>query len=198
MKEVYSERGAIRALKFFQDTLEKRFATDNTYLPNNRALVFGCVIAYKGECSFNYLKRTFPVAKLTLENTLDMLIKEGLVQEVKEDKYYRWNGPEGVKSEINITTDSLYLFANALMNVTDYVGTYKVASWNIITMIIETTLYTERSTPAIKYGSAEMRAVTNPNRIAYRKQMENWGFIKPTGKRSQYRLNKYAYLLGTK
>lgn len=195
MKEVYSEKGALRAVKFFQDTLSKRNLEGAL---NNRALILGCMLAYKGECSYGYLRKLLPVARLTLDKTLEDLIKAGAIQEVKEDKWYRFNGPEGNKSDLDVNTEALYLFANALMNVPEYVNTYHVASWNIIAMVIEITLYTERSTPAVKYGTDEMKTVTNPNRIAYRKQLESWGFIKPTGKRSQYRLNKYAYLLGTK
>lgn len=211
MQERFNLEQAVVAARFFDHMISNKDSKE-LYLNNsNKCLLFATAIAYYGECSSTKLKRTFPV--INIKDATKILVDNNIITETPTGKYgeymYKYVGDEVVDyknpdSYNKTMTNMLYLFANCLLNMDVYIKTYKMGSWNVLALMLETTLKVSYTTEFITLGKNDIMSVTGntSNKLSTRKLLHEYGVLRPNfsddGERvadGKYMLNRRAYVI---
>ena len=102
--------------------------------------------------------------------------------------------------------DTLYVFANCLMNMDMYIGKYGIKSWNMLALMIEAALKSAHTTQYVDLSQNSILSIPGypANKMSCRKSLEEIGVIKPriAGGKSinggMFTLNKHAYVMEKK
>lgn len=205
MQEKFRSTAAMRAALVFKKIINddiKKAELNNS----NKALIMLTTIAYFGECSATKLKRALPVQ---LTPTIDELVNLGYVTKRREGKEVTYKYKDKLTLNYNskeFNESTLYLFANALMNISTYFSKFDVRSWNVLALMLETALKEKFDNNPVDITEGTIKSVigNTANKLLARKTLENLGVIRSTEYRGgrafggQYKLNKEAYIIEVK
>lgn len=205
MQEKFGVMAASRAaavFKKFLDNPEKKEEINSS----NKTLIILTTLAYFGECSKTKMKRAIPVS--SLDASLEELVKLGYITRHKDGKevYYKYIVPYGFnpnKQQFNDNT--LYLFANALMNMSTYIKQYNITAWNILALMLEAALKCTFEGKSVNLTESNIKSIAGAanNKLLVRKNLERMGVIKAANMKERayggdYLLNKKAYIIEIK
>lgn len=197
MTVFYDNESASKAIKSFE-----ALCRDNRKAINGsgKALITATMMAYYGTFKTEQIKKHLG----NYSEVQALLIKNGILSVDKSTYPYNYvfnYTALGVDEKTKVSDDIAFLFSNALFNMKEYITKYNIKSWNILALVLETTLKTGYSSPYISLRAEEINSVTGKdfNKRQTRKGLVELGFIqeKKSPKRTQcYKLNRRAYLLG--
>lgn len=178
----------------------------NKIANSNRTLVILAIIAYFGSCTKTKLKKAIPVA--SFDATIDELIGLGYITKKREGievRYYIGHSSDFSREVSEVSDETYFLFANTLMNISTYIKTYKITSWNIFSFMLEIAWKMEGNKVRLDEKSIESVQGLYAHKMNTRKQLERMGIIKNIhldvpGRSacSDFRVNKEAYIIEVK
>ena len=209
MQERFNATEAKIAANVFKYFLEHQEEKENKLNGSNKNLVVLTALAYFKECSNTKLKKLLPGVQT--QPVLDLLQEIGYVKvragETARMKFYEVTGDlHRLSANENFSNDTLYVFANCLMNLDIYIDKCDIKSWNLIALMIESSLKVIYASQYIDLNRNQILSIPgNPsNRMVCRKTLEVMGVIKPKvpgGRKTNgglFTLNKHAFVIERK
>lgn len=205
MQEKFIKSCAATAANIFNSFITNS-ELKSTINNSNKTLIVLTMMAYLGECSKTKLKKAIPV--LNLDTCIDELVALNLISKTREGKevFLKYKG--GSDSTKPYSEDTLYLFANTLLNISLYIKKYDISSWNLLAFMLEmalnATYVKQRSLIHLDEETILSVSGSSSNKLMARKKLENMGVIKPadfTKKRSyggDFVLNRRAFIIEVK
>ena len=204
-QERFEKTSAKRALDLYRSFILNESLKDKI-ANSNRTLVILTIISYFGDCTKTKLKKAIPVA--SFDATIDELISLGYITKRREgmEVHYSIGHSDDFSRETSeVSDETCFLFANTLMNISTYIKTYKITSWNIFSFMLEIAWKMEGSSVHLDEKSIESIKGLYANKMSTRKQLERMGIIKnihpdSSGRSSgsDFRVNKEAYIIEVK
>lgn len=209
MQERFNATEAKVAANVFKYFLEHPEEKESKLNGSNKNLVILTALAYFKECSNTKLKKLLP--GIQTQPVLDLLQEIGYVKvragETARMKFYEVTGDlHRLSANENFSNDTLYVFANCLMNLDIYIDKCDIKSWNLIALMIESSLKVIYASQYIDLNRNQILSIPgNPsNRMVCRKTLEVMGVIKPKvpgGRKTNgglFTLNKHAFVIERK